>query len=287
MILSGSNYYKLKELINKKLPIIDNNALTNFDFRSKIESEWNSLVSPLQVSKDLWFCFDPKAIAISQCKREGMELSTTIGIQCFPKIIYQEVKPVQDKQSLPEIKMDNDTSSDFHIHLFADLSYLEATKLINENLRNKTFNFKNYHVTIDECNISGAGKTMLIEVKISGSIKGDFYFVATPVFDSESQMITVKDFDFSMETKNALLKTADWLLHSDLKNIVNSKVKFNVKDQLSKAEKDLSLSMNRRINNNLSMTGNITSISILGLYLMDNGIKTIVKVNGRLDLQYQ
>ncbi len=272
----------LQHRFDEKLSALDRKASQYFNIKTILERAWDKIQVPIKVHDQIWFVVNPDSVSVSRIHGDNQNLQVSIGISCYPKVYYTETQPVIKKMPIPGFSVRNDSLAAFHINLYGELSYIEATKLANDQLKNKDFAIGSRHLIIDDIQINGTGNKLIIQVRISGTVKGVVYFVATPYYDPESNMILVKDFDFSIETKNVLIKLANWMLHDEFKNLVSSKLKYNVTNQLKKAQDDLTIAINRKIGTDLQLTGAITSLSTLGVFITDKGLKTVVTANGSI-----
>jgi len=211
--------------------------------------------------------------------------SVSITLSCYPKVYYTENKPLVKKMPLPGFSLKNDSMASFHISLEGELSYNEATKLANDQLKDKDFTISNHHIIIKDIQINGLGDKLIIQIKISGTLNGVVYFVAVPYYDTENQTIYIRYFDYSIETKNALIKMANWMMHDEFKNLVSSKLKFNISNQLKKDSEDLTQALNRKIDPYIQLSGSISSISTSGVFITDNSIKTVLVANGSINIR--
>jgi Domain of unknown function (DUF4403) len=85
----------------------------------------------------------------------------------------------------------------------------------------------------------------MIQVRVSfdGSAKGELYFVGTPQYDASTGRLGVSKLDFSLETRNLLLKTADWLLHSDIRAQIMDRLHLELLPLIENARQQVSNAM--------------------------------------------
>jgi len=67
-----------------------------------------------------------------------------------------------------------------------------------------------------------------VELGVKGDINGTLYVRGTPSFDTATNTISLKDFDFDISSENSLLNSADWLLHGHALDLVKEKLQLNI-----------------------------------------------------------
>ena len=99
----------------------------------------------------------------------------------------------------------------FSIFLDALLNYDSLSNILNRHIANKEFDFNKGPVKkkfiIQDCKLYGTGnEKLIIKVNFTGTDNGTFYLTGKPVYDKETHFLEVKNIDFDIKSKNALLK---------------------------------------------------------------------------------
>lgn len=57
---------------------------------------------------------------------------------------------------------------------------------------------------------------------VSGSYKGRVFFTGKPVYNPEKRTLEIAEPEFDIKTRNALLKSANWLMHGMILKKISS-----------------------------------------------------------------
>src|SRR6185295_911384 len=115
-----------------------------------------------------------------------------------------------------------------------------------------------------------------IEADVEGEYSGKLSFVGRPYFDTIKKEIKLKDFDFSFDSRNTLVKVGDWLLHSSFKDGLNSKIGFNIVDKLFDSKKAIEATLNRKVNDIISCHGKISRIVPTTIIVEKGWIRSVI-----------
>ena len=169
----------------------------------------------------------------------------------------------------------------FHVSMEADVRYTYASDMLTKTLADLK-QIKDKPVRINSVTLEPFGEKLLIGVGFSGLAKGKLYLEAKPMFDTESETISMAGVDFSVETKNVLLKAADWLLHDTLLRLIEQKARFKLTRSLDQAQKMASKEMNRSLATDVQLKGSLGQLRFLGFALTNDAIVARAAADGEL-----
>jgi hypothetical protein len=175
----------------------------------------------------------------------------------------------------------------FSIFLDAVLNYDSLTNILNGKLSGKRFELDKGPVRktfiIDECKLYGSGDDkFIIRVNFSGTNSGTIYFVGKPVYDNATHIIEVKDIDFDIRSKNALLKAADWLFNKRISNEIAKYTRFDLSSFIDSAKININKQLNREWVKGIRSNGSMNVINLIGIYPMKDQL--IIRSNCTGDL---
>ena len=112
--------------------------------------------------------------------------------------------------------------------------------------------------------------------------------MGTPAFDAVNQVISFPDLDYSVETRNILLRLANWLGHDELRDYLRGRLRFEVRTATTRAREQLLAGMNRTIGG-IRIAGTIENLTPLGLTAdpQRGQFRAFVNAAGTLDLALQ
>ncbi|MFN5911547.1 MAG: DUF4403 family protein, partial [Bacteroidota bacterium] len=172
------------------------------------------------------------------------------------------------------------------VNLDIKAGYDSLTTILSKEIAGKSVEVKNNMVIFDSIRIeSAAGNKLNIRVNFSGKKKGTLFLVGTPTFDVENQVISFPDLEFDIKTKNALLKSAEWIFSSRITDLFRQQAHFDLKPQLMRLKEDLNKEINREIAEKIFLNGKIDAMSVEGIYPSGNTLIIRASAVGNLSLK--
>ena len=141
------------------------------------------------------------------------------------------------------------------------------------------------NVTVNSLQIYGSNGKVIVGANLSGSFNGTVYFAGVPVYNKEKHAVEVADFDFEMQTKNILYKSAAWLFKSTIKDAIKENMVFPLSSYLNTAKSTANASLkNNRSVQNIAINGVVDQIDIDNIYLADKSFKVLGIARGKLNV---
>lgn len=270
--------------INKE---IDNAITNNLNIKKYAQQAWDAMSRPIKISDEykIWLRISPKEISSVQLTGKNGKIKHNIGVKAVTECFIGKQAYNQELVPLPPLKIVNKLDDGFAITLIADIPFNIIDSIANRYLVNKTFSSGKKSVTINQLKLYGNNGKMMVEAVVSGSIKGKLYFEGLPYYDVATQSVKVKDLDFEMKTKNALLKSANWLAHGTIVNTIQEKLSFPLGDNINQT-KDLIQKniVNYKVTENVVVNGLLSKLDVDNIWLTPESVKAAVIFNGKLNV---
>ncbi|MCF8216655.1 MAG: DUF4403 family protein [Chlorobium sp.] len=202
-----------------------------------ISDVWLDMQEPILISRKpapVWIRFTCNDI------HGNIALKRT-GITCMTKIEAQMVVLTDTSASiaatpLPAFKHmpSNEVERNSDINLYAYTSFEEINDQLNEILKGKDITKNGYSVRITGIKTYGSAKGLSIGISTDRDLEGYVVTSGKVVFDAPTQALSVKDFDYMLDTENPLARTGDELLHSYVRDTVATKLNLSLDTLVSK-----------------------------------------------------
>jgi len=189
--------------------------------------------------------------------------------------------------NLPNATYINNASGNFVISLINDMTYEEAGKLATQHLAGQTFTSSNgkKKIHIDSISIYGGGENLIIKTKVSGNVNGFIYLKGKPTYDSISQTIYLKNLDYSIETKNAMIKTGNWIVKSTLTKRMQEALRYSVAADLDEIKKQVNTYISTyNITKNVSIKGSIIDLHPNEIFVTKESIQAVIYATGIMNM---
>lgn len=255
--------------------------ISSIDIRPEIEGIWQKLCEQTSLGKYGYLCISPRAISLGDIQFEKNNAFVDLNLTVKPIVTTY---PTELKITQLPLLNEHKKAKGFDINLDIIASYDSLSSILSSNLAGKKVMIKKNEVIFGEITIEGASNDqMIMKVSFDGKRSGTLYLVGTPKFDLEQQIISFPDLKYDLETKNALLKTAKWLFNSKITDVLRKYAQFDLKPQLNEMKVAVQKEMNREIQKGVSLTGQVESISLQGIY--PNYTNLIIRVNSKGEIQ--
>lgn len=267
---------------------IDGALAQMVDLKKYVDMAWTEAQKPMQVSTEnnIWVRITPKDVLVSPFTTSGQKLNVAISLQAQIES-FMGVKPDQNKPSaLPAFKMATTQPKEFNLNIAADATYDKISEMAKSQLVNKTFAEGKKSITITDLSVFGSNGKPVFVADVTGSLKGRIYFTGTLVYNAEKVAVEVQNPEFDLKTKNALVKSAGWLLNGLIIKKITPYLTYPVKAELEsmKAEANKMLS-NYKVYDGVSLAGKLNSVSVKSLDLVPGAIRLNANVRGNIALK--
>lgn len=270
--------------IEKNIQGIDNTIAQYANVKAKAEEMWKQFHSPIKVYDKVWLQISPEQIFVAPLTGKGSTLKTSIGVKAYPKVIVGDTLTMNSPvKPLPKLKIvTGENPGGFKMEIDVQTSFEDATKLTKQFLVGQKFESGSKNITILDANIYGAGEHMVAQLNCTGSFKGLIYAIGKPYYDETDRSIKIKDFDFSLESKNVLIKSANWLLHGTIRNKMAAYMSYPIGSQIDEAKKAINEALQKPIASTFRLDGGISKLEPIGVYNTGKGLRTIIMAMGTL-----
>jgi hypothetical protein len=258
------------------------------DIKKYVTMAWTEAQKPMQVSAEnnLWVRITPKEVLVSPFTTTGQKLNLAISLQAQIES-FMGVKPDQNKPTpLPAFKMATTQPKDFNLNIAADATYDKISEMAKSQLLNKTFTEGKKTITITDLSVFGSNGKPVFVADVTGSLKGRIYFTGTLAYNAEKVAVEVQNPEFDLKTKNALVKSANWLLNGLIIKKITPYLTYPVKAEIEsmKTEANKMLS-NYKVMDGISLAGKLNSVSVKSLDLVPGAVRLNANVRGNIALK--
>ena len=254
------------------------------DLRSRFQQIWDQLNQVNNVYGLGWLQLNPQQIHINNIYAKNDSLNIFLGLSARPVIRFEKPETVQSRIPLLSGLQRN---PGFNIFLDAVLQYDSLSNLLNQQVAGKQFDLNKGPVKktfiVKACRLYGSGnEKLIIKVDFAGSNEGVLYLTGKPVYDKDTHLLEVKDIEFDIRSKAALLKAADWLFNKRIINEISKYARYDLSAYIDSAKTTMNQQLNKEWMPGISSTGNINTIRLAGIFPLSNHL--VIRSNCTGDL---
>jgi hypothetical protein len=189
------------------------------------------------------------------------------------------------KAPLPNYQQVSQIKPNFNIGLNVEVEMKKLKEIVQKEILGKTFEQGRKKVIINDFDIYGHDGFLVVSVNVIGSVKGTVYCVGKLYFDNEVQSLRITDFDFDVKTKNALAKTANWLLHKKFLSLIEPYLTVPLKKEIDEVIQSSNAMLdNYTVTKGVSLKGKINSVTFNSIDITNSSLIIRGKLKGNLKL---
>ena len=257
----------LKTELDSAKSALDKNYGT-VDLKPKFQQVWDQLNKAYNIYGMGWLQMNPQRLRINNLFAKMIRCIFILG---FPPNRLSVLKNRLSTLPLYLLSVTFSRRQGFSVYIDAVLNYDSLSTIMNRQLANKEFDFKKGPVKkkfiIQDCKLVGEGnEKLIIRVNFGGTNEGTVYLTGKPVYNKEKRIMEIKDIDFDIKSKNALLKSAEWLFSKRITNEISKYTKFDLTSFIDTAKATINQQLNREWIKGIRSYGNMEEIKLVGIY---------------------
>ena len=238
------------------------------DLRPRFQQVWDQLNKIYNLYGSGWLQINPQRLRIKSMYARNDSLNVLLGLSARPVVSFE--KPAEIITVLP-LMADAGNVPGFNIFLDAVMNYDSLSNLLNRQIAGKEFDFNKGPVkkkfVIRDCLLYGANnEKLIIKVNFGGTDEGVMYLVGKPVYDAVKKQLEIVNIDFDIRSKDALLKTADWLFNKKIINEISRYARYDLTAFIDTARNGINQQLNREWIKGVRGYGQINDLKLVGIY---------------------
>lgn len=283
----------IEKIINRELPnvtqIVDA-EVAKINLKPTVETAWKSIQTPFLINQDYdaWLKVTPIDVMMTPLGNKGRNVRVGIGIKASAET-FMGLKPSEAVIStIPQLKLVDKMEDKFEVGMITQIPYSQARKLAMDQTGGKTYEFKEgkYKITVMDLEIYGQGEFLIVAATLAGSLNGKVFLKGKPYFDPATKSLKMNELDYDLDTKNKLVKTANWLAHGKFLKLMEPYFSISVATQLEEAKKLIEQNLaGNQFNKNINLNGQLEKLEPQAIYLTPAGIQAVILAVGKMEIK--
>jgi hypothetical protein len=264
---------------------IDQQVKKQLDLKTQVNDAWQKLHQPILLSEEYktWIVFNPESIGMSPLRTDKDTIESTIIFKSNPEVSLGNKPAAPAYQSLPNFAFKEEKGKGFTLFLNTDVSLAEAEAISKKHLIGERFSYGKQYVEIEDVELYGSGKDLVINLLLSGSYNGNVYAQGEPKYNKRTNEIELDDLDFDFSSKRFLMRTMSWLFKSNLKNRIHHELNFQLGQNVEMARLMIQEQLkSMELTRGVTLKGNLDKINISRVKIVPEALKVEVALNGNL-----
>ncbi len=285
---------QVDKAIKKEKPKLIAELVNKLNIKAEITKQWNNLHLLEQVNQDpsIWIKTEPQSVSFKEFDlSDGENIQSGIAIKMFVDTCICKEAPVINFKPLPNLVIQEEIIDKFLINLPVQVSVDELNNTLESKVRGKSFSIdENLKFIVNEINLSALAEKVLVQVYfqtyqgnfIDGA-KGVLFLWGKIVYDKDSNNLKVVELDYDVDTKNALLSTADLLLKPVLLQQIQERLSFPLDKQLNRAKDEANKYIQKiKLPSEIDANIEVKTIEVEKVVLANNDIFLVLLADGNV-----
>lgn len=273
----------LSDLISTKLN-------EKFTIRDQVARAWSAAQKPILVEKNYnaWLKLTPEEVLLYPLYAQKDLVKVNVGLKSVAELNVGSEPPARTPVPLQNLKLTEGSDRSFRVLLTTDLFYKDLLTIAAPLILNKELGSDGKSVILKELNLYGNGDHLIVRVVATGSIDGTFYLTCRPVFNQQTNVFTVEDVDFDLQSKSLLLSSADWFLHGAIRSMIQEKLNMDLTLQLNKARDMATKALSQvKLADNLVLTGSVKTVKFNDVLVQKEKLTIQLYTEGETSIVYR
>lgn len=275
----------LRRQLGDLTKLLDETVKKNVDLKKYVEQAWKELQKPILADSayNAWIYFTPQEFVVAplNCGRDKLTLNGALLTFIDTKL---GEKPVPKTGKLGGLTIKENLPTDFRIELPVEIDFAEATRQARQAFKDTSLALtakKSVH--IDDIEVYGKGGEVFVKTRLSDAVRATIYFRGKPAYDPATMDIYFQNLDYELNTQQAMLKAASWLLKSTLKKRLEKAFRYNLKEDLDGARASIKTYLDGyKYEQLLEVKGSLGTLALKGVSADENSIKAVFFADGRV-----
>ena len=256
--------------------------ITTMTIKPQVEDVWNALRKPMPLEPDSWLLFNVDKVKHSGFSVNGHTADDVMYVTAKPVIVVG-TEPPTTAAALPLFESQTGSTEDygtvsravanrlmspgFRVVADGQLDYAELSKQLTSRLKGRRLEQAGNLVNIVAAWIYGnGGNQVVLRIDIAGDANGHVYMVGRPELNLLTQTVYISNLEYARETEALLQKTAMWILHTSLRELVAGEAVLGVTTATDRVRMLLSKALDRTVSPTVSLHGTIDSVQGIGVF---------------------
>lgn len=273
-----------KSKIEKK---IDESISKSMDFKPNVIAALEKICTPFQMSEtyESWLRIAPIEIYSTNIKLKNDRFLLDMGMKCKMETLIGKKPDTKFNANTIILKPVSKIPEQITANIAAVSNYKEASKIMTKNFVGQELGSGNKKVKVENVAIWHKDGKMVVALDILGSINGTIYLAGFPQYNEQTKEIFFDKLDYALDTKNKLMRTANWLAQGYILRKIQESCRYSIKPNLEEGKQSiLAYLKNYSPMPGVFINGKMEDIQFQKIQLTNQAIIAFIKINGTVNV---
>jgi hypothetical protein len=251
--------------------------------KQRAETVWRKLQEPYEFAPNQWLTFHPREARVSPITSNGtLIVQTSVNLVMDPRIVNGS-RPDISAAPLPPLQLAPLSREGFHLALPITVDYRRINQRLEREMIGQEFRTPvGDTVRVEGVQLYGSGDKLILALRVSGGVNGTLYTTGTPVFDESRGVLKFVDLDFTVDTRNVLVRSANWMFHENMLSSLKSEAYIDLSSQLQTMRSRLAMALTRELGPDARLQGEVMTLRPRGIYPTAAGVEVHIIAEGSM-----
>ena len=266
---------------------IDNAIEKSMDFKPNVLTALEKICTPFQMNEayESWLRITPIEIYSTNTILKNDTFLMNMGMKCtMTTLIGKQPESKFDASKIvlkPVTKIPNQITA----NIAAVSTFAEASKIMTKNFAGQEFGSGSKKVTVEKVEIWHKNDKIVIALNVLGTINGTIYLTGFPQYNEQSKEIFFDKLDYALDTKNKLMRTANWLAQGLILRKIQENCRYSIVPNLEEGKQSMAAYLkNYSPMPGVFVNGKMDNIQFQKIQLTNKAIIAFIKVNGTVNI---
>lgn len=220
---------------------IDDAIEKSVDFKPQVLDALEKVNTPIEVNKEFqtWFQVTPQELYATESSLKKGEINIDMALKCKMETMIGKKPDAKFQKEKVALKTVAKVQDKISANIAAISTYADASTIINNNFKGQVFGDEKRKVTVQNVNLWHKNGKIIIALDLLGTLTGTVYLQGVPKYNKDTQEIFFDEIDYVLDTKDRLIKTANWLAQGVILSKMKELCKYSIAQNLKDAEKNI------------------------------------------------
>ncbi len=266
---------------------IDESIAKAVDFKPNVLDALEKIANPFLMNETYqsWLRIVPTELYTTDAKLSKDKISMQMGMKCNMETIIGNAPDKRFDKNKIVLKPVTKIPDELYANIVAVSSYKDASAIMTKNFAGQEFGSGSKKVTVQKVDIWHKEGKMVIALDVLGSVNGTIYLAGFPQYNDQTKEIFFDKLDYALDTKSALLRTANWLAQGLILKKIQQSCRYSITPNIEEGKK----SMKQYLTNyspvdGVFVNGKINDVSFQKIQLTNKAIIAFIKINGSVSV---
>jgi len=279
---------EIKTQLKDIAPMLDEQLAEQIKAEDVVSDVWNGVQEPILLDDTykLWLSIKPKAIKLSNIVSNNKHIQLTSNIDFFADLTFGDKPEINEFITIAPLERQETLSDSFHIKVASAISFPYLNKIIREELVGYEYKHGKKTIIVSEATLFPNGDYIYVNLSLNGSLSGNVYLRGIPKIDKDTEELYFDNLNFDIKTQKAVVKVADFLIHSAFKKKLNEYMRFSLHEYYVDAKQNIEQGMTEASEPPVTIDFKTKEIYADDIFVEEKGLIIPVILKGKSAINY-